>query len=485
MKKLTLYGAAVVSGAFLALAFPPYSYWGLGWIALAPLLIAVRRASDTREAANLGAVAGLVFYGFTMRWLVSVFGVVAGAFWCIFALQLALFCVLMKLLRDHLQDREGASLIWTAAAGVVWVGIEYFRSEVWWLECSWLALGYSQGGSAAAFQSVRLWGVYGLSGILAAASAALSLLSERKRIPTELGVGFAAMILFLGARRVEEVAVERGREITVALVQSERFDMNAMADLSVTRDARNADLVVWPEYGFNVRPQQRDQFRRLLHQKLEGSRAVAVLGAAEFPEEKGDSMSNYAWVIGPDGRELGRYDKAHPIPYIEQALPANPDPRPVQTPLGPLGIQICYDLDFEDGARRMARMGAGMLVVPNMDPSDWGEAQHKIHSAMAPFRAVESGLWIARSASSGISQIIDPVGRVRASLPYGVEGVLVGKAYVNKGGTPYTRGGWVVAPGCTLGTGLLILWLGGISYPTRRLIPSRSPEASVFGSNFY
>ncbi len=472
MKKTISFGLAVLSGIFLAAAFPPYSYWFLGWIALAPLLVSVRRAADVREAANLGAVAGLVFYGFTMRWLVSVFGVTAGAFWCVFALQLALFSALLKKCQGFGVYR------WVGCAGILWVGIEYFRSEIWWLECSWLALGYSQGGSEAAIQSVRLWGVYGLSGILAATSAALSLLPERKRIPSELAVGFAAMLLFLGQRRVREQEVERGRAIKVALVQSERFDMNVMADLSVQGDAKNADLVVWPEYGFNVRPEQRGQYRRLLHQKLGASRAVAVLGAAEFPEEKGDSMSNYAWVIGSDGSDLGRYDKSHPIPYIEHLLPANPDPRPIDTELGRLGIQICYDLDFEDGARRMTRMGAGILVVPNMDPSEWGETQHKLHSAMAPFRAVESGLWIARSASSGISQIIDPVGVVRASLPYGEEGVLVGTAYVNQGGTPYTAGGWLVAPMCTFASGMLVLWLGGISYPTRRWIPLRSREAS-------
>ena len=62
--------------------------------------------------------------------------------------------------------------MWAAGAGVVWIGVEYFRSELWWLECSWLALGYSQSSSLSAMQSASLWGVYGISGLIAAANAA-------------------------------------------------------------------------------------------------------------------------------------------------------------------------------------------------------------------------------------------------------------------------------------------------------------------------
>ncbi|PJA18718.1 MAG: hypothetical protein COX66_00200, partial [Elusimicrobia bacterium CG_4_10_14_0_2_um_filter_63_34] len=277
----------------------------------------------------------------------------------------------------------------------------------------------------------------------------------KRRVPAELAVGVVAMTLFLGERRAAEYPLERGETLRAALVQSERFDMDALARLSLT--ALDADLIVWPEYGFTVRPEQRDRYRELIAKRMEGSKAVWVLGAAEFPEEKGESMRNYAWVLSPRGAELGRYDKAHPIPFIEKALPANPDPRPVYTPFGPLGVQICYDLDFEDGSRRMARSGAKALIVPNMDPQAWGPEQHALHSGMAPLRAVESGLWIARSASSGISQVIDPTGRVVASLGYGEEGVSRADLRLHEGGTFYTAGGWVLAPACTLAAGALML----------------------------
>jgi apolipoprotein N-acyltransferase len=65
---------------------------------------------------------------------------------------------------------------------------------------------------------------------------------------------------------------------------------------------------------------------------------------------------------------------------------------------------------------------------------------------MSGARAVEAGLWLVRATSSGRSQIIDPLGTVRASMANGLEGVLTGKAYMLDGGTFYSRRGWLFAP---------------------------------------
>ena len=240
-------------------------------------------------------------------------------------------------------------------------------------------------------------------------------------------------------------------ELKVALIQDESYDLDRMAGLSTAAEALDADLLVWPEYGFSVQAGQESSYAALISRRLRASRAVAILGGATLPEEPRDGgMRNFAWVMAPGGRLLGSYDKLHPIPFIEKYLRPNPRPEPVDTPLGLLGTLICYDLDFEDGARRMAGLGARLLAVPNLDPMEWKDWQHRQHSGMAPMRAVESGLWVARAASSGISQVIDPAGRVKAALPSGRSGVLAAKARLKEGGTPYTRLGWLLAPLCMM-----------------------------------
>lgn len=338
-----------------------------------------------------------------------------------------------------------------AAAGALWAGVEYFRAEVWPLACPWLSLGFSQVPCGPILQPSSLIGVYGLSALIASANAAFAFALRGSRSPAlAVSIGLAGAAAW-GFGRMGDPSLSGGREVSVALVQDEGYDLERLSRLSLGPRVRDANLLVWPEYGFTVQAGQEKAYASLLRRKLHGSRAVAVLGAAIFPEDPGKGgMRNFAWVMAPGGLVLGSYDKLHPIPYIEKHLKPNPRPEPVATPLGLLGALICYDLDFEDGARRMAGLGARMLAVPNLDPIEWKDWQHRQHSGMAPMRAVESGLWVARAASSGRSQVIDPLGRVRASLPVGRSGVLLAKARLRAGGTPYTRRGWLLAPLCMM-----------------------------------
>jgi apolipoprotein N-acyltransferase len=107
----------------------------------------------------------------------------------------------------------------------------------------------------------------------------------------------------------------------------------------------------------------------------------------------------------------------------------------------------------------MAAAGAELLIVPNADPQEWGAWQHRQHSDMAPLRAVETGLWVARAASSGHSQIIDPAGRVKAELPFGAADVLVGDVELASPGTPYVAIGWLLAPLCLAFTAAFLVWV--------------------------
>jgi apolipoprotein N-acyltransferase len=162
---------------------------------------------------------------------------------------------------------------------------------------------------------------------------------------------------------------------------------------------------------------------------------------------------------------------------VEPTLKANSDPKPIDTEAGRLGVQICYDLDFEDGTRKMAWQGAQILVVPTYDPMLWGVRQHYLHSGMSPMRAVESGLWLVRATSSGESQIIDPLGRVQASSAPGNAGVLAGNAYLRQPGTVYTFIGWLTGPFCLGVTLLYLLGLAWARFRKRSSPPLRRQDA--------
>jgi apolipoprotein N-acyltransferase len=461
MNPLVRWLLAGLSGILLVFSFQPFALWPLAWIALCPLLLAALDCPDAKTAANLSGFTGLIFYGTSLHWMVKIFGPTAAAFWCVFSLWLALHTVLLwKIWNGKTSGANTAlrGLFFAAAAGALWTGLEYFRSEVWWLECAWLALGYSQTPALPIFQTASLIGIYGLSALIISANAALCLLiKERRPIPAVSLILLLSVLTLWGRHRVSVLPVEQGGKLSVALVQDESYNLETLAKFSLRPEAKNADLLIWPEYSFAVQPDQEAEYLALLLNNLKGSRAVKMIGAGVFPadEKSRIRMRDFAWFISPEGKTLGFYDKFHPIPYVEKRLwpsmknlIANPSPAPVATPVGNLGPQICYDLDFEDGSRKMAERGAQILAVNSLDPVVWGKWQHLQHSAMAPARAVESGLWLVRAASSGSSQIIDPLGKIRAALQPEGSGLLTGTAYLSIPGTFYSKYGWLFARFC-------------------------------------
>ncbi|OGR50595.1 MAG: hypothetical protein A2049_10895 [Elusimicrobia bacterium GWA2_62_23] len=452
------YFLAVLSGYGLAASFAPWGYGWLAWPSLVPLFYAVLASRGPWAAARRGWAAGLAFYITALIWMANVVHYLAIVFWLVFAFWLALHAGLMRALWDLGWEHRPRlkAFAWALAAGACWAGVEYFRSELWPLRCPWLALGYSQTYNPAIFQTLSVWGVHGLSAFMVSAGAAWALaLRRRGLLPGALAAAALVLAVAWGRHRLETVLPEHGEPLKVALVQAENAPLDRLVKFSLAPEAREADLLVWPEYSFYMPsdPAGEKAFLEHLRLKLKPSKAAAALGVAVRAEPaRGLKRANYILFLGRDKRPEGRYDKMQPVQFVEAGLPRNRAPVPVRTALGDMGPQICYDLAFEGGSRRMAAQGARLLITPTLDPAEWGKVQHRQHSDMSAARAVESGLWLVRAASSGWSQVIDRLGFTRAELAPGTEGALVATAYAGKGGTFYTRFGWTLAPLCFLFT---------------------------------
>lgn len=92
---------------------------------------------------------------------------------------------------------------------------------------------------------------------------------------------------------------------------------------------------------------------------------------------------------------------------------------------------ICYESVYSEFVAEHVRKGANILFIMTND-GWWGNTEgHRQHLQYARLRAIETRRWVARSANTGISAIIDPQGTITASLPYWQEGVL--KANVTPG----------------------------------------------------
>ncbi len=104
-------------------------------------------------------------------------------------------------------------------------------------------------------------------------------------------------------------------------------------------------------------------------------------------EKDADKCYNAAVLIGPDGL-IGKYRKNHlPFLGIDRFIDAGDGPFEVyKTPIGNIGINICYDCNFPESARVMTLLGADIIVLP----TNWPEGREKIVNYVVNTRAFEN-----------------------------------------------------------------------------------------------
>lgn len=126
------------------------------------------------------------------------------------------------------------------------------------------------------------------------------------------------------------------------------------------------------------------------------------------------------------------------------------------SPLGRVGIEICFDSLYTNITRGLVRHGAQIIAMPNFDPPTPQHVLHNLRCAMRPFRAVENRVPFVRSDSNGESQTISKSGRVVVQGPLWKPAVLIHGVTLGSGnGTFFTRwGDWFaylcvsIAVGC-------------------------------------
>jgi apolipoprotein N-acyltransferase len=163
-------------------------------------------------------------------------------------------------------------------------------------------------------------------------------------------------------------------------------------------------------------------------------------------------------VINPQGEFLGVFGKDHPVVFGGETSLTRGTYPVYETDLGVLGTIICYDLDYTDTARKLARQGVQLVGVPS---NDWGSIAEK-HYTHVVFRAVENRIAMVKADGGFDSAIIDPFGRIvsLAAFPEGGEATLVADVQMGNGkGTITTRlGDWM---GWLALAGMLFFSFGG------------------------
>jgi apolipoprotein N-acyltransferase len=469
---------AIVLGLIGATAYPPLHLWPLGLAALAGLVWLVHSADNWKQALGRGWLFGWAHLTLANNWIATAFthqakmpealGWVAVPLLCVY---LAVYPALAALAAHLLAKRRPLWAFGLVLAGA-WIVTEWLRGWVFtgypWPPLGLMLLG---GWDTPGMARVLPWmGTYALSGLTIAITVGLLALARSGRP----WLSYAAIPLLIAAMFAPSAGGGAESEVRYTLVQPHipQSEINEPAKFEeqfarLTRltapGGNQSRLVLWPEsavpdyleegyperYYFQMTAGGDPKLARARIGKVIGPQSTLLTGVVNLdigplPDgvNKGlpgaVSARNSVMAIDGSGAIVGGYDKAHLVPYGEY-LPLRPlleplglsrlvagsidylpGPGPRTLDLGEhgkAGVQICYEIVFSGAVADRANR-PDYIFNPSNDGwfGWWGPPQHL---AQARMRALEEGLPVLRSTTTGISAVIGPEGTVRGSIGMG------------------------------------------------------------------
>jgi len=460
--------AAFGAGLVLALGHAPYNLpWGA--IVAVPVLLRLLTVAPTpRIAALRGWMAGCGYFGLSLTWIVEPFLVdIARHGWMapfaivLLAGGLALFWGLGFFLAAIASRRAG--LVGKALALALGLTLaEYLRST--------MLTGFPWALFAYTFVETPLaqWAAYvGPHGLGGAMLLCLGLLGTARPLSVAMGGACLAALWVGGAARVPDAPSDTGPVLRLVQPnapqhlkwQPEMLPVfyARLIDATAAPAEGSVNAVIWPETAVPFLLGERPDLAADIALAASGKTPV-ILGARRL-DAQGNWFNSLA-AYGADGAELARYDKHHLVPFGEyipltgvlEALglsrlaeglaggfrPGTGAERLTLDGLPPFQPLICYEAIFPHEILRGAKRPDWLLHITN---DAWfgtwsGPYQHLVQAQM---RAIEHGLPLARAANTGVSAMIDPFGRITASLPLGEAGFVDATLPVGLPPTPYAQ----------------------------------------------
>jgi apolipoprotein N-acyltransferase len=511
---------ALVAGALSALAMEPFNAWPVLFLTFAVMVWLIDGAGAGRmrgvpAAAMAGWWFGFGYFVPGLYWIGYAFLVDASTFaWLLpFAIlglpaYLALFTAFGFALARLIWTRDASRVIALAATLTL---SEWLRGHVL-TGFPWNAFGYALTEPLALAQTaslIGLWGMTFLSVAIFASPAALIDGSSRGRKPWIAPVIalllLIAMGIFGGIRLMRQpttmVAKVKLRIMQPNLQQDVRFNYSAKAEVMQkyltlsdrasgpeSTGVRDVSILIWPESAFPFfLTREADAMAQIADLLPKGT--VLITGAVRAPDlPPGVRITrayNSIYAIDHDGSVLSVYDKLHLVPFgeylpyqnwmeklgfvqltkVQGGFIPGTRRRTMEIPNAPRMLPlICYEAIFPGD------------IVPHNDRPGWivnltndgwfgistGPYQHLQQTRM---RAIEEGLPVVRAANTGISAVIDPLGRIVARLGLGLEGVLDSSLPSANPPTVYARVGDIPAT---------IMVFAAFIFVTRRRVMKRA-----------
>ncbi|MEV4440060.1 apolipoprotein N-acyltransferase [Streptomyces sp. NPDC049577] len=481
---------AALAGAALAAAFPPYDLWPLSVPAVAALAL-LTRGRTARQGAWTGFAFALPFFFLLLRWLHVVgYDAVVG----LSAIEALFVAALGAGLA--VSSRLPAWPLWGAC---LWITEEWARDRLPFGGFPWGRLAFANTGSPftplAALGGAPLvtFGVALAGGLLAYAAVAArrwrTAAGGPGRVRAALpAVAAAALALAVGlAGYAVPVPTKADDTVDIAIVQGNVqhagmdflgrpmmiLDNHVDATLQLASDIRagrvkKPDLVIWPENSSDLDPFQYPPARARIEEAVRAVGVPVLVGALVDHPGKPGYIDNKGIVWDPRTGPGASYAKQHPVPFGEyvpfrqelskvisrlQRVPRDfyPGDHTGVLDIGParLGDVICFEVAYDEIVHDTVAAGARALVVQTNNATYGRTGQPDQQLAMSRLRAVEHGRAVVTAATSGISAVVAPDGKVLQRTEEFTRDVLTARIPLRDGTTVADRVGagpeWALA----------------------------------------
>lgn len=332
------------------------------------------------------------------------------------------------------------------AFACVWVLAEWVRSFIF-TGFPWNLLGTVFAFNDIFIQSACLWGTYGLSFIFLILSASIYALFEGNKKSSLIIICITVLFLTIfGLVRIKNYNTQNSdikiRLVQPSIAQSMKWNKNELEnnfykyiELSKQEPLNDVDFVVWGETALPFDIEYNEKYRERIKEAIPDS-GYLITGLVRYDIINGKYEAfNSMYVIDKNAQIVAFYDKNHLVPFGEY-IPLRkylPDwIRPIANNIADFstseklknikiknypkfGALICYEIIFPDEVVNRQDKPDWLVVLTN---DGWygkssGPYQHLVSAKM---RAIEEGISIVRSANSGISAVINPLGKISQQI---------------------------------------------------------------------
>lgn len=463
------YIVMILSGLIFSVPFFLPQLWILSWVSLIPFYIVIFTLMGTcrlKKLMKCYIVFEMFFYLAIYVWFLAMYPmdftgltnfqglVVAVAAWIVFPVLQTLPMLIMPLILYLL--RKFPVHIYPLITACLYVVIEWIQS--WFLTgLTWANLAISQYKNLTAIQSISVFGSYFVGFLIILVNSLLAvkiiytasgnnILYKKGNVLFVLAIalffsnnyfGMFRMMMYKEPDKYERVSIIQGNFSVYEKWEGDSFSNTINTYMSMILDAKEKDgswIFFCPETALPA--DISGTYVETEFEQFTDNNNITVVTGCLTSEESNDEWkeynSLYAFSSDLEGNKI--YSKRHLVPFGEylpmrefliKIAPFVENIAMLEDEISPgeesnliifgdmrIGGLICFDSIFPELARQSVKDGANVLAVATNDA--WYRESSGIyqHNAQSVLRAVENGRYVVRSANTGISSFISPLGEV-------------------------------------------------------------------------